>query len=209
MIQKIYRIEEIAPHIQHNSLVALDLDNTLIHSATYYGSVEWEEALIDQFVDQGLPLKEAFSRAEKLWTYAQRKIQVQSIEKESAQLIQKAAAVCDIIGLTARGIDLREITHQGLRFNNITFSSYDNAMDILHQGVLYCSGSSVKGRVLIRFIDEILQERKNTLNTIVVVDDKQENLELIEASPLREKFSLHCFHYLYAARHTSLVPGLV
>ncbi len=194
MIYEIYQILEIEEHIEKNTLIAFDLDNTLITTKTYYGSVNWEDDLKDKFKKEGLTYEEALDKVGDMWDLAQDKVELKLIEKESDLLINKWKKTSPIVGLTARPYELKDLTHNFLKSNNIIFSSFDdNDMDDFHEGILYCS-SNLKSSFLSQFINKLSTQAKP--KQLIIIDDKKHNLEDILSSPLKEDFKIKCFHYI-------------
>lgn len=194
MIYEIYKIKEIERYIKKNTLIAFDLDNTLVTTSSYYGSVNWEDAFISKLIKQGLSLAEAKSQVGKLWDKAQFETKLTLIEKEASLLIKKWKKQSIIIGLTARAYKLKDLTHKNLKSNNIVFSSFkDHGIDIFHEGILFCS-ETLKSKVLSNFITKALS--RNLPEELLVVDDKIENLQDILSSHLEKDFNVKCFHYL-------------
>ena len=192
MIFNICQIKEIESHIEENSLIAFDLDNTLITSQSYIGSILWENKLISNFQNEGLSYEEAHEQACILWNQIQNDVKLIPIEKQSPDLIKKWKETSDVIGLTARSLTIKDLTHKGLISNNISFTSFPkHTLEQLHKGVLYCSHRS-KSDVLLRFIDEVLRKKPKK---IIFADDKKENLEDVLNSKLKDHFDVKCFYY--------------
>ncbi|NGX56740.1 MAG: hypothetical protein K1060chlam5_00986 [Candidatus Anoxychlamydiales bacterium] len=194
MIEKIKKIMEIEPHIEEDALIAFDLDNTLVTSSSYYGSVNWEEDLIENFLKEGHILDEAITKACDMWYKAQNKVQLKLIENNTIEFINKWKNTCNIIGLTARSAGIKDITIQNLKLNNIIFNDFkEHYLELFHGGVLFCSGKS-KSILLTNFLEKILKNEKP--KKILVIDDKKNNLEDILNSALIKNFEIKCFHYL-------------
>jgi hypothetical protein len=192
MITQIYKIKEIENEIDENTLIAFDLDNTLLAPHTYYGSVEWEEELLNKYIHEGFSSDEALNKANELWYIAQEKINLKLIESESHELINKWKSTSNVIGITARDSQVKDITFNQLKLNQISFSNFDKSIDNLHLGTLYCAGRS-KSKILSNFIENVLSKHPKK---ILIIDDKKYNLDDILSSSLRDNFEIKCFHYL-------------
>lgn len=193
MSYMISQIKEIETQIDENSLIAFDLDNTLITSNSYYGSINWEYKLIAKFIEEGLSYEQAHEQACMLWNEAQAEVQTILIENESSNLIKEWKNKACIIGLTARSYKIKDLTYESLKSNDIHFSSFlEHKLDILHQGVLYCD-HRLKSDVLTRFINEVLIKKPKK---IIVVDDKKENLDDFLNSKINQSYEIKCYHYL-------------
>lgn len=192
MIFTISQIKEIESQIEEDSLIAFDLDNTLLTSNTYFGSIRWENSLISDFEKEGVSYEEAHERACLIWNRAQPEIKLKLIEEESPDFIKRWKKTSCVIGLTARSLNLKDLTHEGLKSNKISFTPFLNhKLDILHKGVLYCSYMP-KSKALKKFIDEVLAKKPKK---IVVVDDKKENLRDILNSRINKHFDIRCYYY--------------
>lgn len=193
MFFKISQINAIENQIDDNCLIAFDLDNTLVTSSSYYGSISWENNLILKLEKEGLSSQEAIKHGALLWKQAQFEIKLKLIEKESATLINNWKKTTNIIGLTARTFDIKDLTFECLKSNNITFSSFsDHNLDSFHEGILYC-GNFLKSAALLNFIDQVLIKKPKK---ILFIDDKKENLDDILSSELNKNFIVKCYHYL-------------
>jgi hypothetical protein len=193
MFFEISKIKDIENQIEENSLIAFDLDNTLITSSSYYGSINWEDNLISKLKKEGLTQEEAHKQASNIWKQAQFEIKHKLIEKESSKLIKNWKKKSHIIGLTARSFDIKELTFESLKTNKITFSSYiDHNLDRFHEGILFCA-NFLKSTLLTNFINQVLKTKPTK---IIVVDDKIENLDDILKSDLSKNYNVRCYHYL-------------
>jgi hypothetical protein len=192
VITQIYKIKEIEKEIDENTLIAFDLDNTLLAPQTYYGSVEWEEELLKKYIQQGFSKNKALDKANKLWYIAQEKIKLKLIENNSHELINQWKKKSNIIGLTARDFQVKDITFNQLKLNNLLFTNFDKILDNLHLGTLYCAGQS-KSKILSNFIEKVLDKHPKK---ILLIDDQKYNLEDLLLSSLNKNFEIKCFHYL-------------
>ena len=129
-----------------------------------------------------------------MWNKAQYETKLKLIEKESPEFINKWKNSSHVIGLTARPYDLKDLTSQNLKVNNIIFSSFVNHnIDVFHDGILFCS-NNLKSALLSSFINKVLFEEKP--KKILIIDDKKEHLDDILKSSLIRNFEINCFHYL-------------
>ncbi len=193
MFFEISQIKDIENQIDENCLIAFDLDNTLITSSSYYGSINWENNLVLKLKEEGLSPQEAINHAAFLWKQAQFEIKTKLIEKESSKLINNWKKTSNVIGLTARSFDIKDLTFEGLKSNDIFFSSFsDHNLDLFHEGILYCA-NFLKSTLLSNFIDQVLIKKPKK---ILVIDDKKENLDDILSSNLNKDFIVKCYYYL-------------
>ncbi len=192
MIINIDKIKQIKPHLKKRSLVAFDLDDTLVVSSTHYGSTKWEGELIQEYLKQGLTKKEAQIKGWDIWEKAQHDIKLILIEDDVPIFLNNIKKNHHVIGLTARPGALKELTVHNLKNNNIIFHSFNCSLNAFYEGILFCHGKP-KSVFLSNFIDQVFKNEKP--NNILFIDDKKENLEDILNSSLINRFDIKCFHY--------------
>ena len=186
MIFTIDKLRLIKEHLIPGALIALDIDDTIIQSKTYYGSEEWQWDLYRELQEEGYTPEEAFLMANKEWKEAQKKIEVCPVENDTLSLIGEWKKKYCIIGLTSRNPDLAPITYQQLDSLMIDLNS-----PIQPKGIIF-GGANEKGKALFAFLDK--QQLK--FNRIIGVDDKKYHLENILLHCKKKKIGFHGFHYL-------------
>ena len=193
MLHEIYKLKEIEKHLTEGSLIALDLDDTLITASTYHGSMKWADDLIKKYQKEGYKIEEAITQTIELWQNALSGVKMKLTEENSVDLINKWKESSSVIGLTARDFVTKNETHQSLKSHQISFSLFNDFNHAFYEkGILFCSGEDKK-KLLSSFIKQAMKKKPEK---ILIVDDKKENLEKILDSHLKDDFQIHCFHYL-------------
>lgn len=190
-IVSVSSLREIVFGAKNSSLLVLDIDNTIVFSKSYIGSVQWEKKLIEQFLNDGLSLEEALHKAQTLWVDAQRKTQVQASEKDITSIFSDTY---NSLGCTARPPKLIDVTIKQLK--NAGFSLKENTASypILskayhHKGIIFC-GNVSKGKALLEFFNNT-----SWPSQIIMIDDHLHHLE--EVCLLARKNSLPFQGFLY------------
>ncbi len=203
-------MSDIEAELKEGTLLVFDLDNTVMRPAQTLGTDQWFEYLVKEYVGElmgaGTPeetaVSQAIDKALLLWNKVQRVTEIQLVEKETADIIQKAQkAKIPVMALTARPSDLIETTQKQLKSNGVDFTinpPYAKDLEFRDQvpaqftkGVTYIGPKNVKGSALITFLKKIgLQPKK-----IVFVDDKVRHVKSVDASTSEAKIPSVCFRY--------------
>ncbi|HEX2549334.1 MAG TPA: DUF2608 domain-containing protein, partial [Gammaproteobacteria bacterium] len=189
-IHESIRIEDFLDHIQaENFLGIFDIDNTLIQSSEDLGSDQWFMKLMD-YAYQAAPSKETESLVIAIYhALHQYHTKIQAVEAVTVPMIKNLQDKnTPLIGLTARGKEIKEATISqlnsiGIEFKldkvkqmtiGLTVNGIENAA-IYQNGVIFCSGFN-KGECLQAFFDAILWQPAK----VVMVDDKRKHLKAIK-----------------------------
>lgn len=187
-------LKEILQHCSYDTLGTFDLDNTLVHIAERddesreqhdVGSDQWFFMLLTRAKDAGLGEHEALDLVLELNRQVQQVVQVKPVEEEMTPLILRRLqdVGLPLMGLTARGPDLSEITERqlnsaGVRFNKnleelgieldekggvdlpIVLGDQDPPRHVRYQnGLIYCDGAD-KGKCLNALFEHIKLQRE-------------------------------------------------
>lgn len=183
-IGDLHSLHDLLEHITDSkTLLFLDIDNTLIEPYQNIGSEQWERHVAKEYMMGGMDEKTALLKASYLWKAIQMVIRVQFIEQGIPELlaeVEKRGVLTTL--LTARSDDVVEVTHRQLEMIGLNFAREGrekrrfvlNETEFGHyeKGVLFCNGFN-KGKVL----KEYLKFHKDLDKTIVMVDDKLENIQ--------------------------------
>jgi hypothetical protein len=165
-IFEIHSLWEVLPHLEKDTPLFLDVDNTLLTSVSEFGSDRWERFMIELFVDLGMKQGEATRRACQLWKAVQTVSDIQLVEKDVKEIF--ASHAHPIFAITARDPELRPVTKDQLAFLGLRFSElpkpFDFSPGVYEQGVFYC-GDVPKGAVLKAYAE------LHPCSKIVLVDD--------------------------------------
>lgn len=187
-IHEITSIKEILPHVNAETFLVFDLDNTLIEPVQSYGSDQWFEAMVERFKKQGKTEAEAIEAAVIPWVKIQKVTLVRAIEPTTSEVFAKARTQAKaVMALTARPGELAESTGaqlKGVGINFATSSPVASSLDIgveneigkFRRGIFYIGAGKNKGRALMQFF-EVSKWRPNR---VVFVDDKPHHVKDVE-----------------------------
>ncbi|MCP5469997.1 MAG: DUF2608 domain-containing protein [Chlamydiales bacterium] len=185
-IHEVNRFEEIKKYATADTLVILDIDNTLIMPKQELGSDQWFRYRLDHYRKQGKSYPEALELALPEWEAVQNITDVQLVEPETAQVITELQSKhIRVMGLTTRGLALAMRTVQQLRSVGIDLAvSAPTSEEIpllnphailFRRGILFTAGTH-KGKGLQKLFNELNFHPKR----ILFINDKRGNLRQLE-----------------------------
>jgi hypothetical protein len=184
------RMREIMPHVDRNTLVVFDIDNTVLEPMQTLGSDQWFYHLLQKVkAEEKLDDERAIDRAMEIWNAVQQDTQVRAVEPETPALIrelqQKGIAT---FALTARTLDSAEVTKKQLRSIGVDFAArplHPSDLDFtlasparFTAGILFAGEKNAKGDVLLAFLAKVGLRPKRVL----FIDDKEKNVVSVERS---------------------------
>ncbi len=121
MIKKISSFTEISSqHFSPDTLILVDIDNTLIRSSTYHGSVEHMEDIFYQEYPKGkYTYAQLCLQLVDLWNNLQSEIETKLVDNKAPQFIEKAKGNNIVIGFTKRDFSISRITFNQLQKHNL------------------------------------------------------------------------------------------
>lgn len=204
-------IEDIASHVEKDTLVFLGMTDTITDSTLSLGSKPWRH-----FVRRQLRKIQDLDQAGNLhdqWTfYVATSVPVKPVQKEVVQLIDKLQQQeTPVFCITGRGRNVwystlvdkvDNFTDFQLRSMKIDFSKSQVPEELkrvdsqrFRNGVFYADPDSHG-----EFIDKILQETGYQPKKIVIVDDKWEQLKSVEEKLTEAAIPHVCVHYQRAEK---------
>lgn len=181
--------QDITSHIDANTLILLDIDDTLIVSKQMLGSDPWFEHRWKSYRDEGLSLSDALEKSVAEWVIMCHLTQTEIVEPGTETLIQKLQREGNLVmGLTSRDFSLATRTRTQLREHHIDLSHsapcpkdhytcIDGHGVLYRHGILYTSGRC-KGEALFK----ICEQMGFTPKRILFINDKLSHLQDIEKS---------------------------
>ncbi|MDP1879486.1 MAG: DUF2608 domain-containing protein [Parachlamydiaceae bacterium] len=179
-------ILSILDHVNEDTFVFSDLDNTLIESENHLGSAQWGDYLYDLYFDPNRPVEDADSLEAEKWCEVQPLINIRHVDPQTPELIRRLHEnKIPLIGLTARRPEEIHFTLEQLNSLQITLSRHffnndylDDASQprkriIFHHGVIYCTPINQKSYGLKLF----LEKAKCNPKKIIFIDDKLSHVE--------------------------------
>ncbi len=180
-IIEIKHFNESIPYLTKDTLLILDIDDTLLVPKQMLGSDMWFEDRIKQ--QKG---SEAFEKTLNEWEGIRHFTQMQVVEpgmQKNIEDLQKKEHI--IIGLSTQSLTLSKVTFKQLINNQIDLritapqESYyfqnENKGVLYVNGILFTSGTS-KGKALF----QLLEKTKQKFKRIVFINDKASHLMDIE-----------------------------
>ena len=180
---------------EEGTLVAFDLDNTVLMTPQTIGNEEWFDYWLDKTIKEnfqkGMPEKDAITEGVKdavgKWVAFHKTAKtVLPVESDTAKLIAETQAKgAWTIALTGRSDDLLEGTKDELKSIGIDLnlkSPYKKKVAILKKGMktsyqdgLLMAGAFTKGEAIIQF----LEKSKIKPKKIIFIDNKQKHLDIV------------------------------
>lgn len=179
-------IHDLKKYIRPETLVLLDIDNTLMEPTQTLGSDQWFCHRIDYHENLGLNANDALEKALSEWMSIQSVTKVKVVEPGTAELVaelQKDGYT--IMGLTTRGLGLSTRTIFQLQSLGIdlttTAPSKEDVFFMNHHGVLFHGGilftaGTHKGVALAKLLHQI----EHIPESIVFINDKKQNIQEVE-----------------------------
>lgn len=173
--------------LNNKALIAIDIDETTLKSAQFFGSSCWSYAYLDYLKKKYNCDKTAFEKTMEKYIYAQMHTQIDPVEGETTREFIEHLHALDhkVIYVTARGPEIAEITEQQLKRNNIKFNHTqefkNHCVDLTEHimechafnGVIYAHGGD-KGLCLEKYLETIAYSQ---FDHIVAIDDKLSHLQ--------------------------------
>jgi hypothetical protein len=177
-VQKIGRIDDVRAILFASQMVVIDIDSTLIKSATQFGSDMWYDAGVQNLIDSGFSPERAkadligvVKAAEKAMSY---RLVEPGLVKKIADL--KASGI-PVIALTKRDFSERDVTLQTLKKLGIKLSQPEEMAhsNLPFSGGVLFAGDQEKGPVLLSALETL----ENRPQTISFLDDQKSNVDSV------------------------------
>ncbi|MCH9611916.1 MAG: hypothetical protein S4CHLAM102_03900 [Chlamydiia bacterium] len=179
------RFDTINEHITEDTLILLDIDNTLIEPTQEMGTNQWFEHRIKLYAESGLSKRDALEYALSEWTAVQYMTQVKLVEPQIADIVDKLQQNYRVMGLTTRGLGLATRTVHQLESVDIDLSKatpydteiyfYNGEGCLYRHGILFTCGTD-KAHAL----EQVMQSKEWKPSKIVFINDKLTHLLPIE-----------------------------
>ncbi|MCB9253279.1 MAG: DUF2608 domain-containing protein [Bdellovibrionaceae bacterium] len=172
--------------IDGDSLLVVDLDNTVFESAQMLGSAQWFEYLLGTLKKNGLSAREAYQQALHQWVQIQNATEVRPVEASTPNFLRGLQTMgIRVMALSARPPEVARRTFEQLANVGVDFTrpsvfakdlpmAFKRADALYTQGVLFADRLD-KGGVLAAFFDRIQYRPKR----VVYVDDQLQNVESV------------------------------
>ncbi len=185
-IVEISNFHEIKQYVSDETLVILDIDNTLLMPQQELGSHQWFRYRVNHYRKMGKSYQEALELALPEWEAVQNITAVQLVEENIPEVISSLQKQnVKVIGLTTRGLALAMRTVQQLDSVGIDLSTTAPSKEeipllnphaiLFRKGILFTAGTH-KGKGLQQLLAKVNCKPRN----IVFINDKRGNLRQLE-----------------------------
>lgn len=172
LITETNKFSDILKYADEETLVLLDVDNTLIEPISYVGGVAWFDYMMAKMKKRGIPEEDVIHKTSFLWVRLQQFVKVRTVEEAIPSVIKTLHKKnIKTMGLTARSFLVSRITDQQLK--SVDISLQDNTIcgkEIIftdhagfYNGVLSIEPFGSKGERLLQFLKKIDYETKKVL----------------------------------------------
>ena len=183
---EIHSLDEVLLKVSSNTLVVLDIDETLLTTSQMLGSDFWFQNKIQKYAFEGLDKKEALAKTLPDYINFLTQSKVKLIESQAPVLVHKLQRMgVTVVGLTSRSSELAYVTTAQLQSLNINLNRTPIKLDELglsshlphhyFEGILY-SKSLHKGKVLL----DLINHTNFPIDRLVFVDDKMEYIQELQ-----------------------------
>lgn len=190
-IYEVAHFEEIYQHLQPNSLIIYDIDDTLICMNQHLGSDHWFYYRFQRYQKAGLSNHEALEKALNEWESIQHLSGCKPVERNNPEIVADTQKNYTVIGLTTRGLGLATRTSQLLQESGYDLSLNPLTQNELHfmqneegilfrKGILFTAGKH-KGDCLEKLLNATGSHPKH----ILFINDKRSHLLPVEEFCLR------------------------
>lgn len=215
-IYEIKHFDEIETYVDKDTLLLLDIDDTLLSPCQMLGGDQWFRHRLEKHLEEHMNFTKALELAVAEWVAVRHMTQMELVEEginTSLKRLQKRGFF--VMGLTAQGCALSHRTVEHLRHHDIDLSIasplttpyYYEDQDqgiLFRKGILFTSGTP-KGRALIHLLEHFSWQPKK----IVFVDDRESNLVDVEQAALDKTIDFIGLRYGYAdGRKEQFDPSL-
>ncbi len=196
---------DIQKHLTPNTLVILDIDDTLLIPVQMLGCDEWFLKRKQHHIDNGLSPSEALEKALAEWEGIRQFTRMEIVEEGSQAIVRQLQEQgYQVMGLSTQGLALTTRTLQqlagvGVNLSAAAPSKEDQYLLVNGHGVLYRKGilftsGQAKGEALFKLCDAIGLQPKR----IVFLNDKATHLADIEGEATKRGVPFVGLRYAYS-----------
>ena len=203
------RLAPVLARANAETLVAFDIDSTLLLPAQMLGSDAWIVDQVKQAKAAGEDSRAAMDRIIGTWVRIQELTSVVPVEPETAALVAAAQqSGLRLMGLTARASTMAKVTGAQLHSAQIFFDrsavspksfSFGAEGGWYEGGIVYGGWKSKEGHLLTRekgpLLVEFLRRLKLKPAKVLFVDDRASNVESVDRALAEAKIPCDCVRY--------------
>ncbi len=183
--------DTLKEHVDKDTLIVLDIDNTLLETTQSLGSDQWFYHHFSSYIDDGMTPEAALERALPEWEAIQNLTEVTLVEEGTARTVAELQAKgYSVMGLTTRGLGMStlavhqlgklgiDLTKTAPTQEQIFFTNFHSMYPktphgvIFRQGILFTAGSD-KGGAFSTLMEKLDLHPKK----VVFINDKASHLQ--------------------------------
>ncbi len=199
---------ELCDHIAPDTLILLDIDDTLLVPEQMLGCDEWFQTRFQKYQESEMDSSDALETALSEWEAVRHVTKMKIVEPGTEELVRDLQQKNYIVmGLTTQGLALATRTSQQLRANQIDlkktapfkedhYISLDGHGALYRNGILFTAGGK-KGEALF----QLLEKNNFFPKRIVFINDKTTHLADVEETAERHNVEFVGLRYAYADIH--------
>lgn len=203
-IRETHHFSEVLSYVNNQTLLVLDIDDTLLIPVQMLGCDEWFRHRLELHNKNGLDFSKALDRSLAEWEGIRHLTEMEIVEEGTEKIIQEIERRgVFTMGLTTQGMGLSYRTIQQLLsvgidlsnsspFSSAYYFEQNNLGILFRKGVLFTSGTS-KGKALFKLCDHFNYSPKR----IVFINDKLTHLKDIEEEALLRGVEFIGLRYSY------------
>lgn len=218
-------------HVDANTLILIDIDNTILASDLCYGSVEFFIYMVrEEMARSGRPLFEAKRLVAQRWVDAQAHISTKLIDEKIHDFLGWAVDQGSVVvGFTARDPEVLDLTFHQLNRHQVAFEKFETlsfsktyehlwegdvhkAQALMEKGVMFCHDLNPKGVVFKDFLSNVQEWRQardlNPVSRVLLVDDWIHNLVSMQEAAVQAGIDFWGYHFQYERKEFDPVRAL-
>ncbi|MBM3207073.1 MAG: DUF2608 domain-containing protein [Chlamydiae bacterium] len=200
-----HHFKDVESHVDIDTLLLLDIDDTLLIPAQMLGCDEWFKHRLEVHINNGLPFSKALDATIAQWEAIRHLTEMQIVEPGTELIVNKMQdSGFKVMGLTTQGIGLshRTIEHllehkiildRSAPFKDPFYMEYEDHGILFRKGVLFTNGRN-KGIALFSLLDHYNFKPKK----IVFINDKDTHLKEIEIEAEKHGIEFVGLRYAYS-----------
>ncbi len=202
-IHEVHHFHEIKKHVDMDTLVILDIDDTLLLPQQTLGTDVWYRHRLNENKKRGLCPQAAFEKTLNEWEAVRRLTKVKIVEEGTDHIVKEMQDQgIRVMGLSTQGFSLAQVTASQLNDLNIFLdknppSKEDHYFSIgegvlYRKGILFTSGAP-KGKALFALLDKIGYRPQH----IVFINDKETHIVDVEGDAHEKEVKFTGLRYAY------------
>lgn len=215
-IIEVGHFQEITSHLTPDTLILVDIDDTLLIPSQMLGCDEWFLYRWNKYQVEGMNFSRSLEKSLAEWEAVRHLTKMDLVEENCGVILQGLQKQgYHVMGLTSQGLALATRTSLQLQEHDIDFSiscpfSKGHYMELHGHGILYRNGilftsGKPKGEALFKFCEGVGYQPKR----IVFINDKATHLADIEDTAIEKGVEFIGLRYAYSdARKAAFRPEI-